>query len=376
MDFKKQLSKLLGNDKSINEVQIDSRVIDEIIKIAIEADPREYVALLSGKFQEDILKITGLIFLPFKASENSAVMQVFMMPLTTKSVGSVHSHPGPSANPSEADLRFFAKNGYFHMIVCRPYSQATMKAYDPFGNPIPFVVKDLGDEIEIKQWDEMDFDKELFDESFVEELKKLEKENNEEENNQQEENEDEPIQKEENITKIDENLTQADDNIKEDKIMSKQENNQTQINSQSNRPATLNLEIDIKGKKVLKEIPLPPEYEPGDHVEVDIRTDKTPNDDIDEIRVHVIKAKDIKKNNKVITVTPQKVGPVNRAQSQNQNQSPSKIEAPQKENPSQSVSESESNTNKSSEEIENEIKQMEEDIAKLKAENERLKNNM
>ncbi|RAP47153.1 MAG: hypothetical protein BZ136_06745, partial [Methanosphaera sp. rholeuAM74] len=80
MDFNKTLSKILGNDKKFNKVQIDYRVIEEIVKIARNADPKEYVALLSGKIDEEILKVTGLIFLPFEASENSAVMQVFMMP--------------------------------------------------------------------------------------------------------------------------------------------------------------------------------------------------------------------------------------------------------------------------------------------------------
>lgn len=356
MDFNKKLSKLLGNDKSINEVQIDYRVIDEITKIAIESDPNEYVALLSGKINKDILKITGLIFLPFKASENSAVMQVFMMPLTTNSVGSVHSHPGPSANPSEADLRFFAKNGYFHMIVCRPYSQATIKAYDAFGNPMPFTVTDLDDEIEIKNWDEMGIDEELFDESFIKELEALDDEDNE---SIEEENVDE-----DNSIEEDNNQLTLKEYMMEDELMSKQENNQTQVNSQPQKPATLNLEIDIKGKKVIKEIPLPPEYEPGDHVEVDIRTDKTPNDDIDEIRLHVIKApQNMRNNNKVITVTPQKVGTI-------------KTDAPEIEEEAQVETKTENNSEKSSEEIENEIKQMEADIAKLKAENERLKNNL
>ncbi|RAP51443.1 MAG: hypothetical protein BZ138_05195, partial [Methanosphaera sp. rholeuAM270] len=289
MDFNKKLSKLLGNDKSIEEVQIDSRVIDEIVNIAIKSDPNEYVALLSGKIQKNILKITGLIFLPFKASESSAVMEVFMMPITTKAYGSVHSHPGPSANPSEADLRFFAKNGYFHMIICRPYSQATIRSYDAFGNPIPFIVKDLDDEIEIKQLNEEDFDEELFDESFFKEEAETDEEISED-----------------NSYDIDEK-----DEKKEELSMSKQENNQTQINSQQQVPTTLNLEIDIKGKKVIKEIPLPPEYEPGDQVEVDIRTDKTPNDDIDEINLHIKKApQNIRNNNKIITVTPQKVSTI------------------------------------------------------------------
>lgn len=358
MDFNKKLSKLLGNDKSIKEVQIDNRVIDEIIKIAIKSDPKEYVALLSGKIHKNILKITGLIFLPFKASETSAVMQVFMMPLTTEAYGSVHSHPGPSANPSAADLTFFAKNGYFHMIICRPYNQSTIKGYDAFGNPMPFTVTDLGDEVEIKKWDELEIDKELFDEKFIEELKQLENEEDQEKNNE--------LESSENL---------IENEVNEENTMTKQENNQTQTKSKQQRPATLNLEINIKGKKVIKEIPLPPEYEPGDQVEVDIRTDKTPNDDIDEIRLHIKKApQNIKNNNKVITVTPQKVATVTDVNSQktsnNAEKTPEKIDEPINNIKSENTSE------KTSEEIEREIKQMEEDIAKLKAENERLKNNL
>ena len=39
MDFNKTLSKLLGNNKKIEEVWIDEKVVEEIIKIAINADP-------------------------------------------------------------------------------------------------------------------------------------------------------------------------------------------------------------------------------------------------------------------------------------------------------------------------------------------------
>ncbi len=331
MDFNNALTKIFGNDKSINEVHIDYRVIDEIVKIAINADPNEYVALLSGDIENNILKIKGLIFLPFKASSSSAVMEVFMMPITTKAVGSIHSHPGPSANPSQADITFFGKNGYFHMIICRPYSESTIKAYDSFGNPASFVVKDLGEEIDIKQWEDLDLDEELFDEEFIKELKKLEENEETEDNNNQ--------------------LLQEED-IK----LTNEENNQKQENTEE-KHATLNLEFEIKGKKYVEAIPLPPEYEPGDQVDVDIRTDKTPNDEIDEIIVNVKKVpKNIKNNSKVITLTPQRI-PASKLQ---------KIPVEtQKEEPQ-----------KTSEEIEREIKEMERDIARLKEENERLKNNL
>ncbi len=358
MDFNNALSKLLGNDKSIDEVQIDQRVIDEIIKIAINADPKEYVALLSGKIDKHILKITGLIFLPYKASESSAVMQVFMMPMTTKAVGSVHSHPGPSAQPSQADLTFFQKNGYFHMIICRPYSEASIRAYDHAGNPLTFVIKDLGEEVEIKQWDELDIDKEYFDEEFIEEMKKLEQE------------EDEILHEEKSVQEeiIQKKDTEVESNniAKENNIMSQQDNNQPK------KQATLNLEFEIKGKKVTKEIPLPPEYEPGDQIDVDIRTDKTPNDDIDEILVHVRKAPQNVNNNN------QNRANVRRVQIPRSGASKNITTTNMPNNSANNANDDviDITPQKSSEEIEEEIKQMEEDIAKLKAENERLKNNL
>ena len=89
---------------------------------------------------------------------------------------------------------------------------------------------------------------------------------------------------------------------------------------------------------------------------MDIRTDKTPNDNIDEIVVNVKKVPKNKANSKVITVTPQKISSGSIQKNEN------KVET--------------ENTEKTSEEIEKEIREMEKDIAKLKAENERLKNNL
>lgn len=311
MDFNKTLSKLLGNNQKIDAVEIDERVVDEIVKIAINADPKEFVALLSGKIVDSILKITGLIFLPFEASDTSAVMQVFMMPMTVDAVGSVHSHPGPSNQPSNADLVFFGKNGYFHMIICRPYSQATIQAYDAFGTPMSFTIKDLGEEVDIKQWDDLDIDDEIFDEKLLKELKELEKE-------------DDMMKKEMNS---DNNITYTD-NLIEDKP---KEVESEIVNSQ---PHTVNIELEVNGEIINQELPLPPEYEPGDEIEVDIRTDKTPGDSIDEIILNVKKSPENLAENMII------------------------------------------DSDKSSDDIEKEIKEMESDIAKLKEENERLRNNL
>lgn len=139
MKLKNILGKLLGTGKlQFEEVHVEEEVIEEIIDIAKESYPNEFVALLEGRVEDGTLNITGLIFLPTDVSNEGAVMQVFMQPLTMNSLGSVHSHPGPSASPSEADLNFFASKGVFHMIIAQPYTQNSIRAYDSWGNVIDF----------------------------------------------------------------------------------------------------------------------------------------------------------------------------------------------------------------------------------------------
>lgn len=139
MKLNNLFSKILGTSKyKFEEVHVDKEVIDEIINIAKEAYPNEFMALLEGKIEDNVLKITGLIFLPIETSNEGAVMQVFMQPLMSHSVGSVHSHPGPDASPSTADLEFFSKRGFFHMIIAEPYDMESIRAYDSFGNSISY----------------------------------------------------------------------------------------------------------------------------------------------------------------------------------------------------------------------------------------------
>jgi proteasome lid subunit RPN8/RPN11 len=139
MKLNNLFGKLLGTSKfQFEEVHVDREVIDEITNIAKESYPKEFMALLEGKIEDKVLKVTGLIFLPIETSNEGAVMQVFMQPLTVNSVGSVHSHPGPSASPSNADLNFFASKGFFHMIIAEPFDVDSIRAYDSYGNRVSY----------------------------------------------------------------------------------------------------------------------------------------------------------------------------------------------------------------------------------------------
>lgn len=139
--FQRLMSYFLGTDKKLfHEVNIDREVVDEILLIARESYPNEFVAMLQGKVKEGVLHIDGLLFLPGETSDKGAVMNIFMMPLVDEGIGSVHSHPGYDGSPSGADLHFFSKNGLFHLILAEPYNQDSIFAYNSFGERVDFKV--------------------------------------------------------------------------------------------------------------------------------------------------------------------------------------------------------------------------------------------
>ena len=137
------ISKIFDNDEDeFKEVRVDRQVLEAVIYYSKKAYPNEFLAFFDGKIIDKILYITSLIFVPGETGETGAVVHTEMIPINTKYWGSVHSHPGPSARPSDADLSTFSKNGYFHMIVCLPYSFETFKSYDRYGQPMDYKIGD------------------------------------------------------------------------------------------------------------------------------------------------------------------------------------------------------------------------------------------
>ena len=135
------LSKFLGTSKYMfQEVHIDSEVIESIIWYAKSSEPNEFFAMFDGKVENEILHISELVFLPSQSSGEGVIVNTGMLPVMSTQWGSVHSHPGPSALPSEADLFSFAKNGLFHMIICRPYEIGNILAYNRYGEFTSFTI--------------------------------------------------------------------------------------------------------------------------------------------------------------------------------------------------------------------------------------------
>ena len=126
------ISKLFNTDSDeFKEVRVDREVLESVIYYAKKAYPNEFLA-----------------FFPGETCDVGAVVHTEMLPPTLKYWGSVHSHPGPSAHPSGADLKTFSKNGLFHMIVCLPYSLETFMAYDKYGEHMDYTVGEYAGEID------------------------------------------------------------------------------------------------------------------------------------------------------------------------------------------------------------------------------------
>ena len=136
------ISKFFQSEEEFREVRVDIEVLESVIYYAKQAYPNEFLAFFDGEVKNKILYITSLIFVPGETCETGAVVHTELIPMNTKYLGSVHSHPGPSAQPSSADLKTFSKYGYFHMIVCLPYSFETFRAYDRYGNPQDYSIGD------------------------------------------------------------------------------------------------------------------------------------------------------------------------------------------------------------------------------------------
>lgn len=138
--FITKLKKFFGFDKyEFNKIIVKKEAIEKIIDLAKQAYPKEFVILLEGEFENKELVITDVLFNTYQASNNATSMTLDL-PITSKIVGTAHSHPGYSNRPSGADLTFFNKYGMVHIIIAYPFNADTIRMYDVYGDVIYFFV--------------------------------------------------------------------------------------------------------------------------------------------------------------------------------------------------------------------------------------------
>lgn len=118
-----------------HELRLTQDVLAGVKELARMTYPKEFVILLDGRVAHGVLTIDGLLFQSYRASRSSAHFDI-RIPPAYRFLGTIHSHPVRSNQPSEADLALFAKYGLVHGIICYPYDRGDLAFYDKAGHPI------------------------------------------------------------------------------------------------------------------------------------------------------------------------------------------------------------------------------------------------
>ncbi len=114
-------------------------LLELIFNASRESHPQEFGSALRA----DGDTVTELVLVPGTLQgDRHAILPLGYLPVDRTIVGTVHSHPGPSAEPSDADLQLFRNFGHTHIILHEPYADWTWIAYDTNGREIGLDVVD------------------------------------------------------------------------------------------------------------------------------------------------------------------------------------------------------------------------------------------
>lgn len=115
-------------------MKIKKEALEFILGVSGRFYPDEFGGMLRGRGDviEEVLVIPASTY-----GDGFVSTRLDMVPIDHSIIGSVHSHPVGDFRPSDADLRFFGKTGFVHLIAKKPYrSLRDVAAYDRAGNRI------------------------------------------------------------------------------------------------------------------------------------------------------------------------------------------------------------------------------------------------
>lgn len=115
-------------------VKIAKHTIEDIQEAAKKTFPKEFIAMLGSKTGNHT--IDEIVVIPAIFGEFHSIIYSHLIPFDRKIIGSVHSHPSSNCRPSEADMQSFRKLGKIHLIICYPFTQNSIKAFDFSGKTI------------------------------------------------------------------------------------------------------------------------------------------------------------------------------------------------------------------------------------------------
>ena len=117
---------------------ITRSVLDSALACGASAFPNEFGGVLRS---DEPGVITDLLLIPGTTSgKRRANFQLYMLPVDLGVVGTVHSHPSGALHPSQADVTLFRHWGQRHLILGRPFTAHSWRAYDSLGRPISLEV--------------------------------------------------------------------------------------------------------------------------------------------------------------------------------------------------------------------------------------------
>jgi proteasome lid subunit RPN8/RPN11 len=127
--FRRKGAKINGPRKA---VVLTRKSADGIITYAKTWHPYEGILILRGRSKKTEIVIDGLVIPPFSShGPYYSGFPVYDLPFDLSYIGTAHSHPGNSNNPSLEDL-----NNYFGLvsiIINYPYDDSTIAAFDRNG---------------------------------------------------------------------------------------------------------------------------------------------------------------------------------------------------------------------------------------------------
>lgn len=117
---------------------ITRRCLDSALACASSSFPNEFGGILRS---DPPGIISELLLLPgTTVGRRHANFQLQMLPVDLGVAGTVHSHPSGALHPSEADLTLFRRWGRRHIILGRPFTEGSWRAYDGNGREISLSV--------------------------------------------------------------------------------------------------------------------------------------------------------------------------------------------------------------------------------------------
>lgn len=123
--------------KPERKVILKQKAKDSILSYCKMKHPNEAILILKGKSKKGTITVDSLSIPPFSYSDQTfAGFPQSFLPLDLAYVGTAHSHPSGSAEPSVTDLHNFF--GLVSIIVQSPYeNDEDIFAWDSQGNQIP-----------------------------------------------------------------------------------------------------------------------------------------------------------------------------------------------------------------------------------------------